>query len=167
MTSKHSPKTTFSSQISVILNFEGVGRGSAYNPTKTNYTTNLEKINSSKGRPDRLVLERKFVLSGKILPPKSELNLNNSNYEILSKKLIQYRSKTRSLTSKTSRLRQEIKSTKANLKISSEQLKLKRKLEKVQENLYKQKIGSLLKYLSAQDASLNSQLSYLNTENSF
>tara|TARA_Y100000590_G_scaffold457805_1_gene611207 strand:- start:2557 stop:4284 length:1728 start_codon:yes stop_codon:yes gene_type:complete len=131
--------------------------------TKTNFKSNTEKISAASGRLQRYTLEKKYVQSGKKL--NKDLPIDSSNYEILSKHIIQYRSKDRSLSTKILRLQQEITATKKNLEISKEQLMLKEKLEAVQENLYNQKIGSLLKYLSAQDASLNAKLAYLSSQN--
>ena len=79
---------------------------------------------------------------------------------------MEYRSRERSFATKITRLEQEVVATKKTLTISSAQLKLKEQLEAVQENLYRQKIGSLLKYLTAQDATLNARLSYITTQNS-
>ena len=132
--------------------------------TRSSYTSLIEKINSAEGRFKRLSLERDLVQSGKNVS--KELKIDKSNYEILTKKLIQYRSKDRSLSEKISRLNQEILSTTKNLEIAKQQLVLKEKLEKVQKNLYDKKIGSYLKYLNAQDSSLNARLSYLSTQNS-
>ncbi len=132
--------------------------------TRSSYTSLIEKINSAEGRFKRLSLERDLIQSGKNVS--KELKIDKSNYEILTKKLIQYRSKDRSLSEKISRLNQEILSTTKNLEIAKQQLVLKERLEKVQKNLYDKKIGSYLKYLNAQDSSLSARLSYLSTQNS-
>lgn len=131
--------------------------------TRSSFTSLTDKITSAEGRFKRLSLERDLIKSGNKVS--KSINLDKSNYEILTKKLIQYRSKDRSLSEKISRLNQEILSTTKNLEIAKKQLTLKERLEKVQKDLYDKKIGSYLKYLNAQDSSLNARLSYLSTQN--
>ncbi len=131
--------------------------------TRSSFTGISKKIIAAEGRFERLSLERNLVQSGKKVP--KNIDIDTSNYEILSKRLIQYRSKDRSLSEKISRLNQEILSTTKNLKIAKQQLTLKESLEKVQKDLYDKKIGSYLKYLNAQDSSLNARLNYFSTEN--
>ena len=131
--------------------------------TRSSFTSLSDKINAAEGRFKRFSLERNLIQNGKKVS--EEDDLDKSNYEILTKKLIQYRSKDRSLSEKISRLNQEILSTTKNLKISKQQLELKEELEKVQKNLYDKKIGSYLKYLNAQDSSLNARLNYISTQN--
>ena len=98
--------------------------------TRSSFTSLSDKINAAEGRFKRFSLERNLIQNGKKVS--EEDDLDKSNYEILTKKLIQYRSKDRSLSEKISRLNQEIISTTKNLEISKQQLELKEKLEKVQ-----------------------------------
>lgn len=82
----------------------------------------------------------------------------------LIKKVSEYSEKLKSFDSKLAKTRNEYASSKELLEISKKQTEIKAKLTKVQKDLYNRKIGSLLKYLSAKDASLNAEKSQFNAE---
>ena len=80
----------------------------------------------------------------------------------LEKKLSEYIQKIKSFDSKSNKTSSEYNSSIELLKISKSQTKIKERLAEVQKGLYDRKIGSLLKYLSAQDALLNAEKTQFN-----
>ena len=82
----------------------------------------------------------------------------------LEKKLSEYIQKIKSFDSKSNKTSSEYNSSIELLKISKSQTKIKERLAEVQKGLYDRKIGSLLKYLSAQDALLNAEKTQFNAQ---
>ncbi|MDC1441195.1 HlyD family type I secretion periplasmic adaptor subunit [Rhodospirillaceae bacterium] len=82
----------------------------------------------------------------------------------LEKKLSEYIQKIKSFDSKSNKTSSEYNSSIELLKISKSQTKIKERLAEVQKSLYDRKIGSLLKYLSAQDALLNAEKTQFNAQ---
>ena len=131
---------------------------------KTNLKRNKEKLKVVEGRLARIRWENKILNQGGSLA--DNINLDALNHDILTKRLLEYRSRIRSFSSKKKKLKQEIKSNRKTVEIVEEKKSLKAKLEDVQKGLYERKIGSLLKYLTAMDATLSARQSALVVRNS-
>ncbi|HJM92970.1 MAG: HlyD family type I secretion periplasmic adaptor subunit [Alphaproteobacteria bacterium] len=131
---------------------------------KTNLKRNKEKLKVVEGRLARIRWENKILNQGGSLA--DNINLDALNHDILTKRLLEYRSRIRSFSSKKNKLKQEIKSNRKTVEIVEEKKSLKAKLEDVQKGLYERKIGSLLKYLTAMDATLSARQSALVVRNS-
>ncbi|MDP6019742.1 MAG: HlyD family type I secretion periplasmic adaptor subunit [Alphaproteobacteria bacterium] len=131
---------------------------------KTNLKRNKEKLKVVEGRLARIRWENKILNQGGSLA--DNINLDALNHDILTKRLLEYRSRIRSFASKKNKLKQEIKSNRKTVEIVEEKKSLKAKLEDVQKGLYERKIGSLLKYLTAMDATLSARQSALVVRNS-
>ena len=119
---------------------------------------NTEKLTAASGRLERLKLEQSLLLSGKSVP--KDTKLNPLALDILSKKISQYRSKMNSFSSKLSKIDKEIAKARSDVKITSTQFGLKKKIERAKKELYDKKVGSLLSFLQAQDATLAAEKSY-------
>ena len=113
---------------------------------------NTEKLTAATGRLQRLKLEQSLILSGKSVP--KDTNLSPLALDILSKKISQYRSKMNSFSSKLSKIDKEIAKARSDVKITGTQFELKKKIERAKKELYDKKVGSLLSFLQAQDATL-------------
>jgi HlyD family secretion protein len=131
---------------------------------KTNLKRNKEKLKVVEGRLARIRWENKILNQGGSLA--DNINIDALNHDILTKRLLEYRSRIRSFSSKKNKLKQEIKSNRKTVEIVEEKKSLKAKLEDVQKGLYERKIGSLLKYLTAMDATLSARQSALVVRNS-
>lgn len=127
---------------------------------------NLEKLSSVSERLQRLKLEQQLIKSKASIPQNHQLSA--LALDILNKKLGQYRSKMNSFTSKLSKFdkeflkaRNDVASAKKTVKITLRQFKLKERIERAKKELFDKKVGSMLSYLQAQDASLGAQKTYL------
>ena len=112
---------------------------------------NTEKLNAASGRLKRLKLEQSLILSGKSIPANSQLN--PLAFDILSKKLGQYRSKISSFSSKLRKIGKEISTARGDVKsaqktvaITKKQFELKKKIEDARKKLYDSKHGAMLTY---------------------
>ena len=126
---------------------------------------NTEKLNAVSGRLRRLKLEQSLILSRKQIPRSH--NLIALAYDILSKRLGQYRSKISSFSSKLRKIAKEISTARGDVtsaqktvNITKKQFDLKKKIETARKQLYDSKHGSMLSYLQAQDATLAARRSY-------
>jgi len=132
---------------------------------------NVEKLAAVSGRLRRLKLEQKLIKTRKSVPKNH--GLTPLAYDILNKKLLGYRSKMTSFTSKLAKFdkelakaRNDVASAKETVKITLKQFKLKEKIEAAKKELFDRKVGSMLSYLQAQDASLAAKKSYLAAKDS-
>ena len=126
---------------------------------------NTEKLGAVTGRLTRLKLEQKLISSRKRIPQNH--GLAPLAYDILNKKLGQYRSKISSFSSKLKKIDKEVSTARSDVvsaqktvAITKKQFDLKAKIEKARKQLYDSKHGSLLSYLQAQDATLAARRSY-------
>ena len=126
---------------------------------------NTEKLNAAEGRLRRLRLEQSLILSGKKIPAGN--GLTPLAYDILSKKLGQYRSKISSFASKLKKIDKEISTARTDVRsaqkavnITKKQFELKKKIENARKKLYDSKHGAMLTYLQAQDATLAARRTY-------
>ena len=126
---------------------------------------NTEKLNAVSGRLRRLELEQSLILSRKQIPRSH--NLSALAYDILSKRLGQYRSKISSFSSKLRKIAKEISTARSDVtsaqktvNITKKQFDLKKRIETARKQLYDSKHGSMLSYLQAQDATLAARRSY-------
>jgi len=133
---------------------------------KSNLKSNNDKLKSVNQRLKRSVLEQYLIKTGNKIPDLVP-GLDPVNQDILSKRLMQYRSKISSLNFKISRLKKEVEFSIDNVEIAKEQLKLKRKIESVQKELHRQKVSALFKYLSAKDEALIAKKNYHAAKNSY
>ena len=130
---------------------------------RTNLKKNIERLKVVEGRLARLRIENKTInFGGASL---ENTNLDALNQDILTKRLLEYRSRLRSFASKNNKLIQEIDSAQKTVEIVEQQKSLKERLEGVQKGLYDRKTGSLLKYLTAVDATLRAKQSSLSAVN--
>ena len=130
---------------------------------RTNLKKNTEKLKVVEGRLARLRIENKNLnFSGSSV---ENTDLDALNQDILTKRLLEYRSRLRSFASKKNKLNQEIDSARKTVDIVEQQKFLKERLEGVQKGLYDRKTGSLLKYLTAVDATLSAKQSTLSAGN--
>ena len=120
---------------------------------RSNLKANLEKISATNNKLSRIELEQNAIKNGKLEFGKN-VNLDEVNLDILSKRVQQYQSKNVSLNSQVLKLRREITSSGNNVNLALNQLALKEKIRNVQQSLYEQKVSSYFKYLSAKDAAL-------------
>ena len=130
---------------------------------KTQLKRNTEKLKVVEGRLARLRMENKVLNLGG--SPDRDTELDPLNRDIFAKRLLEYRSRLRSFASKRNKLSQEIESAQKTVNIVEQQKGLKERLESVQKGLYDRKTGSLLKYLTAKDATLSAKQSALSAEN--
>ena len=126
---------------------------------------NTEKLNAAQGRLRRHKLEQALIISGKKIPAGN--GLTPLAYDILSKKLGQYRSKISSFGSKLRKIDKEISTAKSDVRsaqktvnITKKQFELKKKIENARKKLYDSKHGAMLTYLQAQDATLAARRAY-------
>ena len=130
---------------------------------RTNLKKNIERLKVVEGRLARLRIENKNInFGGSSL---ENTDLDALNQDILTKRLLEYRSRLRSFASKNNKLIQEIDSAQKTVEIVEQQKSLKERLEGVQKGLYDRKTGSLLKYLTAVDATLRAKQSSLSAVN--
>ena len=130
---------------------------------RTNLKKNIERLKVVEGRLARLRIENKNInFGGSSL---ENTDLDALNQDILTKRLLEYRSRLRSFASKKNKLDQEIDSARKTVDIVEQQKLLKERLEGVQKGLYDRKTGSLLKYLTAVDATLSAKQSTLSAGN--
>ena len=130
---------------------------------RTNLKKNTESLKVVEGRLARLRIENKNLnFGGSSL---ENTDLDALNQDILTKRLLEYRSRLRSFASKKNKLNQEIDSARKTVDIVEQQKLLKERLEGVQKGLYDRKTGSLLKYLTAVDATLSAKQSTLSAGN--
>ena len=130
---------------------------------RTNLKKNIERLKVVEGRLARLRIENKNInFGGSSL---ENTDLDALNQDILTKRLLEYRSRLRSFASKNNKLIQEIDSAQKTVEIVEQQKSLKERLEGVQKGLYDRKTGSLLKYLTAVDATLSAKQSSLSAVN--
>ena len=130
---------------------------------RTNLKKNIERLKVVEGRLARLRIENKNInFGGSSL---ENTDLDALNQDILTKRLLEYRSRLRSFASKNNKLIQEIDSAQETVEIVEQQKSLKERLEGVQKGLYDRKTGSLLKYLTAVDATLRAKQSSLSAVN--
>ena len=130
---------------------------------RTNLKKNTEKLKVVEGRLARLRAENKSLNVGE--SSVEDTDLDALNQDILTKRLLEYRSRLRSFASKINKLNQEIDSARKTVDIVEQQKFLKERLEGVQKGLYDRKTGSLLKYLTAVDATLSAKQSTLSAGN--
>ena len=130
---------------------------------RTNLKKNTEKLKVVEGRLARLRIENKNLNFGGSSVENTDLDALNQ--DILTKRLLEYRSRLRSFASKKNKLDQEIDSARKTVEIVEQQKLLKERLEGVQKGLYDRKTGSLLKYLTAVDATLSAKQSTLSAGN--
>ena len=130
---------------------------------RTNLKKNTEKLKVVEGRLARLRIENKNLNFGGSSVENTDLDALNQ--DILTKRLLEYRSRLRSFASKKNKLNQEIDSARKTVDIVEQQKFLKERLEGVQKGLYDRKTGSLLKYLTAVDATLSAKQSTLSAGN--
>ena len=131
---------------------------------------NVEKLHAVEGRLRRLKLEQSLIKSNG--SPPDDHGLSSLNLDILTKRLIQYRSKMFSFASKVKKIdreivtaKAEVKSARETVKITKEQFNLKKQIEAARKKLYDSKHGSLLSYLQSQDATLASRRSFFDAQN--
>ena len=131
---------------------------------------NVEKLHAVEGRLRRLKLEQSLIKSNG--SPPDDHDLSPLNLDILTKRLIQYRSKMFSFASKVKKIdreivtaKAEVKSARETVKITKEQFNLKKQIEAARKKLYDSKHGSLLSYLQSQDATLASRRSFFDAQN--
>ena len=130
---------------------------------RTNLKKNTESLKVVEGRLARLRIENKTLNFGGSSVENTDLDALNQ--DILTKRLLEYRSRLRSFASKKNKLDQEIDSARKTVDIVEQQKLLKERLEGVQKGLYDRKTGSLLKYLTAVDATLSAKQSTLSAGN--
>ena len=130
---------------------------------RTNLKKNTESLKVVEGRLARLRIENKTLNFGGSSVENTDLDALNQ--DILTKRLLEYRSRLRSFASKKNKLDQEIDSARKTVDIVEQQKLLKERLEGVQKGLYDRKTGSLLKYLTAADATLSAKQSTLSAGN--
>ena len=118
---------------------------------------NVEKLHTVEGRLRRLKLEQSLIKSNG--SPPDDHDLSSLNLDILTKRLIQYRSKMFSFASRIKKIDREIataeaevKSARETVKITKQQFNLKKQIEAARKKLYDSKHGSMLSYLQSQDA---------------
>ena len=131
---------------------------------------NVEKLHAVEGRLRRLKLEQSLIKSNG--SPPDDHDLSPLNLDILTKRLIQYRSKMFSFASKVKKIdreiataKAEVKSARETVKITKQQFNLKKQIEAARKKLYDSKHGSLLSYLQSQDATLASRRSFFDAQN--
>ena len=130
---------------------------------RTNLKKNTERLKVVEGRLARLRIENKTLnFDGSSV---ENADLDALNQDILTKRLLEYRSRLRSFASKKNKLNQEIDSARKTVDIVEQQKLLKERLEGVQKGLYDRRTGSLLKYLTAVDATLSAKQSTLSAGN--
>ncbi len=130
---------------------------------RTNLKKNTERLKVVEGRLARLRIENKNLNFGGSSVENTDLDALNQ--DILTKRLLEYRSRLRSFASKKNKLNQEIDSARKTVDIVEQQKFLKERLEGVQKGLYDRRTGSLLKYLTAVDATLSAKQSTLSAGN--
>ena len=130
---------------------------------RTNLKKNTESLKVVEGRLARLRIENETLNFGGSSAENTDLD--PLNQDILTKRLLEYRSRLRSFASKKNKLDQEIDSARKTVDIVEQQKLLKERLEGVQKGLYDRKTGSLLKYLTAVDATLSAKQSTLSAGN--
>jgi hemolysin D len=132
---------------------------------ESNVKANQDKLVSVRRRLSRVILEQGLIKSGSSVPIKVS-SLDLVNFDILGKRIIQYRSKVNSLNSKILKLRNEIKFALRNVVITKEQLALKVQIEGVQKELYRQRVSALFKSLTATDSALAARKAHFDAKNS-
>ena len=132
---------------------------------ESNVKANQDKLVSVRRRLSRVILEQGLIKSGSSVPIKVS-SLDLVNFDILGKRIIQYRSKVNSLNSKILKLRNEIKFALRNVVITKEQLDLKVQIEGVQKELYRQRVSALFKSLTATDSALAARKTHFDAKNS-
>ena len=132
---------------------------------RTTLQSNTDKLQAVKNRLSRLWLESEILNFDKSLPDKG--GLDPLNYDILTKRVGEYRGKVRSFASKMNKLKQELDGTVETVNIIGRQKELKLELEGVQERLYDKRATSLLNYLTAVEATLNAEQRLLDAQNNF
>jgi HlyD family type I secretion membrane fusion protein len=130
---------------------------------ETNLKQNTETLGAVTDKLRRIELEQNYLKTG--LPLAKNINLPNMLADILRKRVDQYRSKLTSFSYKIAKLENETKSASETVRITKRQTDLKRQIEKARKALYSRQNGSLLSYLQAQDATLQSERSYYDAKN--
>ncbi len=130
---------------------------------ETNLKQNTETLSAVTDKLRRIELEQNYIKTG--LPISKNTLLPNMLADILRKRVDQYRSKLTSFSYKIAKLENETKSASETVRITKRQTDLKRQIEKARKALYSRQNGSLLSYLQAQDATLQSERSYYDAKN--
>ncbi|MBL6864653.1 MAG: HlyD family type I secretion periplasmic adaptor subunit [Rhodospirillales bacterium] len=120
---------------------------------------NDDKLAAVNGRLRRLKLEQQLIENDGSVP--GNHGLSPLALDILQKKVGQYRSKMSSFNSKLAKIEKEVIKAKNDVisaektvKITMKQYKLKKRIESAKKELFDKKVGSMLSYLQAQDATL-------------
>jgi len=132
---------------------------------RTSLQSNSDKLRVVKNRLSRLRMESSILNFNAPLP--GDEDFDPLNFDILTKRISEYRGKVRSFESKMNKLKQELDGAVDTVNIVGRQKELKRKLEAVQEKLYDQGNTSLLSYLTAVEATLNTEQRLLDAHNNF
>ena len=127
--------------------------------------SNSDKLTVVNGRLSRLRLESGILNFDK--PLLDQGDLDPLNYDILTKRINEYRGKVRSFASKITKLKQELNAAVETVNIVEKQKELKHELENVQKKLYDKRTTSLLNYLTAAEATLNAEQRVLDALNNF
>jgi hemolysin D len=130
---------------------------------ETNLKQNVETLSTVKDKLHRIELEQNYIKTS--TPIAKIVLLPNMLADILRKRVDQYRSKLTSFSYKISKLENETKSASETVRITKRQTALKRQIEKARKALYSRQNGSLLSYLQAQDATLQSERSFYDAKN--
>jgi hemolysin D len=130
---------------------------------ETNLKQNVETLSTVKDKLHRIELEQNYIRTS--TPIAKIVLLPNMLADILRKRVDQYRSKLTSFSYKISKLENETKSASETVRITKRQTALKRQIEKARKALYSRQNGSLLSYLQAQDATLQSERSFYDAKN--
>lgn len=139
---------------------------------QTNLAQNTESLAAVEDRLARIKFEQDLIKSRTAVP--IDLPLSPLLYDILKKRVEQYRSKIASFASRINKLekeiqaaKQEIQSAGESVRITEQQTELKRQIEMARKTLYDQKNGSLLSYLQAKDATLAAERAFFDAQNVF
>ena len=127
--------------------------------------SNSDKLMVVNGRLSRLRLENEILNFHKTFPEQGDLD--PLNYDILTKRVSEYRGRTRSFSSKINIFKNELDASVDTVNIVGKQKELKRRIEGVLETLYQKGNTSLLNYLTAVDATLNAEQRLLDAQNNF
>ena len=132
---------------------------------RTSLQSNSDKLRVVRSRLSRLRLESDILNFNAPLPDTEKFD--PLNFDILTKRIGEYRGRVRSFESKINKLEQELDGAVDTVNIVGKQKELKRKLEAVQEKLYDRGNTSLLSYLTAVEATLNAEQRLLDAHNNF
>ena len=129
----------------------------------TSFEMSFEELQIVKARLNRHNIETELLDTRDALP--HDAGLDSSNQDILVKRMRHYQAKWRSFSSKVNKLNQELKSALENLLILEKQKEIKIKIENMKRNLFDKNIGSHLKYMEAQEATLDAERRVLDGKN--